>query len=297
MNIYLTPDQKAMIPGDLMLSVVFRTDLVPIPRSVELLVRAQGDMEKNLAEGKVIYGGYEMLPYRIVNCNRVVTAKVQNGSMMAALKVIALLDSCAQISYRLPKAVIKENVTFSEIYLACGATTKIASDFSVSRFSCFRGMIPTYPIAQIMQEEGAVLALRNGALTMLRVPDLFKQQPKDAIGLVDSTDQIGSEYMARHEIPSFFSVDPSGDFVMGNFSVPRAVAYQPVADERVLNNMSRVLMTSHKMDSDIAQHIVAGDLLVITGKPLVVITSANWFYNNEGITETSSRFWLGEIAP
>lgn len=57
-----------------------------------------------------------------------------------------------------------------------------------------------------------------------------------------------------------------------------------------------MLVTRRVVDSDLAQQILAGDMLEVEGKKLIVITAAHGMTANDGITETKSRFWVGGMA-
>lgn len=297
MNIYLSEGQRDQIPGDMILRCVLRSDLAPVPRTLEMTVQLRNGIEEKLTEGKHLWGGYELLKYRIVKSVRERPAGVVQGkSEIVALTVTALLDSCAEISFRRARAVVAENQSLGALYRMCGAKIAIAGDFPVRRFVCFAGQVPSFHIATALQDESAALVLRDKQVSVVRLHELFKQQPKDVVGQVDATDAVTSEYLQRHEIPAFFSLDDAGGFVMGDMSRPRAIRFQPRTPELPLRNLSRVPVTENIMHSQMSQQIAAGDLLDVTGNKLVVITAAHQFLQREGITETTTKLWLGRVS-
>jgi len=296
MNIFLKKDNGDQLSGDMIINWVLRCDLAPVPRTVEFIVRIKDGIDKILKEGVSIWTGYENLEYRIIKTKIMKPSGVIQGSdEYAVMEVIALLKSCAPVAFRREKAVIAENKTLGQIYLACGANASIANDFRVSRFYSYVGSIPTFAIAAALQEECAALTVLNGKLSLVRLPDLFRQAPK-SIMVDDEADTTESEFMLRHEIPAFFSVDNSGGIILGDYSRPRAVAFKPKSTQRVLKNMTKVLVQRKVVDSFLAQHTSSGDILRINGVDMVVITAAHYMSNVDGKITTNSKFWAGTLS-
>lgn len=93
-----------------------------------------------------------------------------------------------------------------------------------------------------------------------------------------------------------FSLDAMGNVVAGDFSTMRNARFIPGKDARTLHNLSHVLVTRKVVDSQSAQQILAGDIVTVGGHNLLVITAAHRSRQREGITDTTSRFWLGEVS-
>ena len=297
MNVYLKRDGQDMLPGDLILRWVLRSDLAPVPRTVEMTLQVKDGLEQKLAEGASFWTGREMLEYRVVKSKREKpSAVVQGKDQLASFTVTALLASCVGVSYRLPRAVISENTSLGALYRACGANATIAADFPVPRFACFAGEVPSIHLAKAMQEEGAVLVYRGGQLVISRITDLFRQTPVDSIGQTDSTGVVLSEFLQRHEIPAFYSLNVAGGFVKGAFEKARAIQYMPRSDERTLRNASRVLVNKRVVDSQLCEQVNAGDVFAVMGEKLVVITAAHVIDRAEGVAESNSKLWLGVLS-
>ncbi len=285
------------MPGDIVIRWVLRSDLSPVPRTVEMTVYVKNGIEQRLTVGSTFWTGRELLEYEIVKVSRNQSSGVIQGKdELSSFSVTALLASCARVSFRRDRPIVREKASLGDIYRACGATAAIGDDFQVERFSCFAGQVPSYYIAQALQEEGAVLVYSKNKVSTKRISDLFRQEPIDEIGQTDSSDRIESEYLERHEIPNFYSIDDDGNFVFGDYSVARAIRFLPMTDDRSLINCSRVLVTRRIVDSHMAQQINAGDIILINKEKLVVITAAHVAQAKDGITETSSRFWIGSIS-
>lgn len=296
MNVYLR-EGGDLLPADVMLKWVGRSDLTPIPRSLEFTVKLIDGVQERLKAGTSIWAGRENLRYEIVKTDRAQPlGQVQGKSQQQAMKVTALLHRCASVARPLNSAVILTNTTLGAIYRACGAFMPVASDFAVPRFTCFKGHEPSYPLAQALQEEGAALVLRNGSITAMRLTDMAKQAPLADIGQVDSSAKIESEFLQHQDVPSFYSVNDSAAIVRGQMGQARRVAFMARADERQLRNASCVLVRSKTVDSNICQQYQAGDVLRVGGDNLVIITAAHAFENLEGAQESRSRLWLGSLV-
>lgn len=297
MNVYFSDNGGDQLPGQFIQRWVLRSDLTPVPRTVELTVKVSGDIQERLKVGANFWTGREMLKYEVVKLDRADPSGVVQGTeQRQAMTVTALLASCAQIAYRRPTAVIAEGRTLGALFRACGATASIADDFTVKRFACMRGQVPSFQLAIALQEEAAALVLRNKKLSVVRLPDLFNKTAIDAVGQADTTAKIESEFLERHEVPSYFSTAENNAFVMGAFENARTSVYWPRADEGTLRNMSKVLVLRKVVPSAMCQEVNAGDMMVVEGEKLVVITAAHCFEQREGTTDSKSRLWLGAMS-
>lgn len=296
MNVYMK-ENGDQLPGEVIQRWVLRSDLAPVPRTVEMVVNVNADTEAKLKVGATFWTGREMLQYEIVKVDRADPAGVVQGKeSLQAMTITAYLASCAKIGYRRATAIISRDRTLGEAYRSCGATASIGSDFTIPRFSVFKGQVPSFALAVALQEQSAALVLRDKKISVMRLADLFKQKPIDAVGQSDSTAKISSEFLERHEVPMYFSTDAQAEFVMGATENARTAVYWPRTDENTLRNMSRVLVLRKVVPSAMAQEILAGDLMNIGGEQLVVMTAAHCYEQREGTTDTKSRIWLGAMS-
>lgn len=293
MNIYLAENGQQQVRGDQLAQTVFRSDLTPMPRTLEIVFKHLDGLEDQITEGKFLWGGYELLKYRIVKVTRVKAGQVQGITQLGAIKAIAVLDACAEISYRRSRAVVRENSSLGGIFRACGGTAPVSADFPVRRFACLVGEVPSFAIAQALQEEGAAMVMSAGKVGFLRLSDMMRQTPVRYLPYSDPTDIQESEFMERHEIPSFISTGPTGAIVKGNFAETRAVEFAPYADVRQLFNLSNVLVCRRVLRAELCQEIKAGDLISIGGQPYAVITAAHTIQAAGASYDTYSKFWLG----
>ena len=298
MNVWLNENSELM-RGDLIAKWVLRSDLVPIPRTVELSVRIKDGIEEYIKEGENFWTGRERLKYRIIKTKLSdPSGIVQGRDSIQVLSAIAVLDDAHRLTFRQSRAVILEDTTFSAIYASCGARFSVESDIQADRFSCFVSQVPTFHIAKALQEECATVVLRNGRLNFVRLQELVKQRSVAEIGQSDSsTEKVTSEFIERHEIPAYFSVAPDASIVHGVLpEQARSSEFIPRTSQRILRNLSRVLVTKRVIPCSIAEHINAGDCVTVSGEKYVVITAAHRCENMEGATDTNSRLWIGKLA-
>jgi hypothetical protein len=296
--VILTFANGNQIRGDLIKSATLRSDLSPVPLTLEAEIRA-GDtgMDKLMAEGQLIGAGSDQL--RIVKSRRIAGRAMQGDRNMEAYIVTALLDACLGVAYVRSRAIIKENAALSAIYRAAGATIKnVDADFPVPRFCCPVGDTPTFHIARVLQEEGGTVRWKSSKLQFIRLGDLFKQQT--VLTLPDSaSEDTESSFLESHSVPQFFSLDKSGTAVFGNQDKPRAIRYSPFTDAQRLRNMTRCLV--HRKVSRITMRasIGAGDLIAYTsGAKFAVITAAHVFTSGTdsgGAQDAYTRLWLGGL--
>ena len=285
------------IRGDLLKSVVLRSDLSPVPATLEMEIRVDDDLKKQLGEGSTIIVNDDA--YRIVKPSSGMGRFSQGDHDTSMLKIIAMLDACHPITFVRQQAIIKDNATMTEIYRASGATISgVDGDFKSGRFVVMVGEAPVYMIARILQEEGGVVRWKRGKLQFFRNGDLFKQ--KAAIQIPDnSSENIKSAFLTRHQIPSFYSLDSSGNFVYGNREKARSAMFVPNKNRMQLENMSKVLIRRKVSKMALNETLFAGDLIdIANGSPLVVETVAHVFESNTDNQTGSNQYtklWLSSL--
>lgn len=262
-----------LVPGDLLVSGVIRSDMAPVPMTLDVTLRQDSKFTVN--KGDRVVAGRDGLTYQVVQVsdNNDITA-VQGHRAYGTTSFIAFLDSCAAVAVPRATAVVKNAATLGEIYRSCGATIPVDSDFTVSRFASFIGDVPSFRIAQVLQEEGGAVFWAAGKLKFIRLPDLFKQTPTKKL-LTDSTEDLSNEFLEQHEIPFFYSTDDTGAIIFGNRDQTRTARYVPRQDQRTLTNMTRVLVLKKKFKSPYAPAINAGSVILVVDTPYAVVTAAH----------------------
>lgn len=288
------------IRGDFIVKAVLRTDLVPVPVTLEATIRYDEDVAPLLVEGMKVQAGPGSPDLRIIwsspDSGRF--GQMQGQRKVGVIKFTALLDSCAAIAFRRKTAVIKEGATLAGIYRACGATVVVDQDIAISRFSCFAGGVPSYNVAVALQEAAGALVwqYKTQRLKFMRLPDLFLQVPVEVLA-EDDTERVSSGFLERHEVPWFYSCAPDGSLIQGNRTKTRAALFTPLKDATALNNMTRALVHSRTFTGRLDITLNAGDVISVAGVPLVVVTAAHLYESGtDGAnSDQYSRLWLSAL--
>lgn len=286
------------IRGDAIIRAALRSDLAPIPVTLEADLRADESVLAQVKEGMTITTGHgDRL--RIVYSQPLANGLAQGDRLQASVRLVAFLDECAEASFVRERAVIKENHTLLALYRVCGCTLRsVAADFSVARFVCMVGDTPTFHIARALQEAGGVVRWKAGSLHFFTLADLFKQ--KAAISLPNNaSDDIQSGFLERHEAPFFFSVAPDGSIIQGNRPKARTASFSPHQTTLGLNNLGRVLVRRKTIKTDYAGQLCAGDLVDFAGSdPQVIITACHYYESGTdrgGSQQSYSKLWTGGL--
>lgn len=275
------------------LSAVMRSDLVPIPVTLELQVRYDAELEKALQEGQKLYITKNALPVQIVKSEVKKSLDMPNRGI---IDVTAIFEPCVGIAFLRQKAVVLKNNSLGAIYRACGAKVSFKTDFTVPLFASFVGHIPSEMIAKVLQEEAAVIVVEGKQLSALRIADLIKNKP--VLSLPDTVGgDIRSGFLERHNIPTFYTTDDNRAIVKGNTQKVRTLRYTPRHNQRNTNSMTSALVTKKMLNLSYNDNYQAGDVISIGGVPMLLITAAHaWQTDNEGEAASQySQLWLGEL--
>ncbi|MDD5272658.1 MAG: hypothetical protein PHU14_08070 [Methylovulum sp.] len=282
--------------GDLINKAVIRSSLVPVPMTLELEIRVDEDLARQVAEGKVLEAGGNR--FYIIKTARAENRMAQGGRDFGGVKIIALLDNCHTVAFVRDTALIRSSTTLGAVYKAAGATfSQFGGDVPVARFACLKGEAPSFQIAKVMQEEGGVVQWKNGKMQFIRLPDLFSKQ-SPVITLPDNaSDNVASNFLERHGAPRFFSANSDGKLVDGNTQKARTAVYAPFKTAQQLQNMTRYLVHRKRVKRALDIRLAAGDVVDVSGaSPLVIITVAHVFAGGaEGAGNQYSILWLGSI--
>jgi len=288
------------IRGDLLRSAVLRSDLSPVPVTLEAEIRIDEDLEERLSEGEIVTIGSSGDALRIIKSVKVLNRMAQGKREMDAVRITALLDNCHSIAFVRSRAIIKERNSLSSIYRAAGASIKaVDGDFTVPRFYCFAGDTPSFHIARLLQEEGGVVRWRSGRLEFFRLKDIFTQKPVMDLP-ENASDEFDSGFIERHEIPWFFSTNEDGSIVSGNKKNPRSARYVPFKDAGQLMNMTRCLVQRKSSKINLSPKIVAGDVIKSVSENeelFCVITVAHVFESGTDGSGNNqyTKLWLGTL--
>lgn len=278
--------------GDTLVRAVIRSDMAPVPQTVEIEVRANGETA-GMVEGASLRVGREQVPFLIVKRSSDAPPGLVAGARdMRSFTVIGLLASCAAVASPRRSAVVAYQATIGGVYRACGATASIGGDITIPAFACYVGMTPSFEIARALQEQaGGIISDERGRVSFRRLVDLQKELPSRVIER-ESVAADESGFVERHLVPAAFSTGPDGAFLRGAAGTGRGIIYRPQASQAILANLSRALIVRRMVSSGFAPDITAGQVIEVAGERFVVATAAHAF----SAAEQSSTLWLGKVV-
>jgi len=291
-NISIPPGAPSL-RGDIVLSAILRSDIVPIPETIEVTVRWDIDLLQLIVEGALVKAGRNDSIYKIVKVSYSDEAQGQQKQRpYGNITFIALLKHCHKIGLRRDSAVFVEGSTFGTIYKACGSTAPIGRDVPLHRFGCLIGEYPSLPIARVLQEEQTTVFWDGHLLNFYRNKDLFAQPPMQTLK-TDTTEDIKTEFNEKHQIPSFYSTDEMGQIIWGDKKEKRNTRFMNLTLPIHLFNMSHVLVNTKILKSYFAPQLLAGGIIKVVKKKFVIMTAVHTYAHRR--RESFSKMWLGEL--
>lgn len=292
------PGSTEALQGQTLLRAVLRSDLTPIPMTVELEVR-DVPITQSMQVGEVVIVGRSRLPFRLVHEGGQPDVSQTQGAFGTGTRTfIGLLASCEALASPRQSAVVKYASDLGAIYRACGARVSIAGALPVPVFVCMRGHTPTFEVAKALQDAaGAIVCDEDGRISFRRLRDMAGDAPVRRLKF-DSADSRKSSFVERHLVPFAFSTQRDGSFLHGRMESGRGVTFRPAATQDVLNNLSVALITRRKLTSAFAPDILAGMSVELEEKKFIVVTAAHTFEagGSGASIEQSTTLWMGQVA-
>lgn len=291
MNIQL--EDGSHIGGGNLISAIYRTDMVPVPVSLELVVKTDERLRELLAIDRLLLTpkGISLV---IVKSQVINEQSIKAGRRIVAIHIIAVLAGCAPLLGVTKKAVSLKNTSFNEVYRALGAKVHIKRDIKLANFTCLKGQLPTTPIAMALQKEAAVICFKDG-LSVIRLSDLMDGEAliydKSAVQWIDSPNAV------RHGNINYLSIDDNGSDILGTAKSERSIQYYPRADTRELQNLRRILITKAQITRQMDDRLDAGRLINVDDKRLVVLTGAHRYDSGAlgGPAVMATKAWLAQV--
>ncbi len=281
--------------GDAIRSAFLRSDLAPVPMSLEADFLSDEETNQMLQQGKVITTGSGDV-FEIIKREKVSLASVQDERLRSGVRITAMLQRCLPVAFVRKLAIIKEDSTLSGIYRASGANISgIDADFPVPRFCCLVGQTPSFAIQQVLHEEGGTVRWRQGKLQFRRLVDLFRQDPVLTLPDFNSID-TQSGFLERHSVPTCFSTGDDGGIAMGDTSKARVMRFSPFKSTLRLNNMSKAIIRRQPFNLAYNQRLNAGDRISVVGQPdMVILTAVHAVHAGDRKNNQYTRIFLGSL--
>lgn len=285
------------IDGSLLLSATFRTDLVPVPASLEFTTKSSAQLDTALVVGAEVLVGESSLSMTLVRVQPLKTQTIKDGSRVGGLACIAVLSGCLRLIDPINRAVILQAATIGGAMRACGASLAFDGDLSIAQFVCLKGQLPTVELAKRLQQEAAVILLSGGRLSAVRIDALMTSEPVARFD-PSSVVWIDSPVVTALSTPSFVSVAADGSTIEGEqTSDCRPVCYYPKMNERQLKNMQKVLICRGVMTRPLDHSLQAGRVIWVGERRLVVLTAAHRTDTGAigGNASHVSKVWLASL--
>ncbi|EGK11735.1 hypothetical protein HMPREF9373_1691 [Psychrobacter sp. 1501(2011)] len=298
MEVKIVLSDGSTIGGGDLISAIYRTDLVPVPVSLELVVKATDELRELLKIGDKLIAG-EGTSLTIVKSQHINMQAVKAGKRVGGLIIIAVLSGCEPLLSVASRATSLNNTSFNEVYRSLGAKIRLENDIKLNQFICLKGQLPTKRIAIALQKEAAVSLYRDGGMSVVRINDLFKGEA--AVYDRSALQWIDSPHVLSHGNTNFLSIDDNGSDILGAPFSNKQVGYYPRADARELQNLRRILVTRAKMVRQLDDQITAGRLITIddglSQDNLVVLTAAHRYDTGAlgGRPIMATQAWLAQL--
>ena len=294
----LTLSDGSVISGGDLISAIYRTDLVPVPVSLELVVKATDQLRPLLKIGDKIIAA-DATSLTIVKSQHINMQLAKAGKRVGGLMIIAVLSGCEPLLSVASRATSLNNTSFNEVYRALGAKIRLKGDIKLNQFICLKGQLPTKRIAIALQKEASVTAYQGGNMSVVRINDLFKGQAamydKSALQWIDNP------HILTHGNTNYLSIDDNGSDIVGTPFENKQIGYYPRADARELQNLRRILVTRAKMVRQLDDQIMAGNLIGVNDgtktENLVVLTAAHRYDTGAlgGRPVMATQAWLAQL--
>jgi len=292
MNIQLADGSQ--IGGGNLISAIYRTDLVPVPVTLEMVVKADDRLRGLLAIDSQLMTP-KGVPLVVVKSQVVNEQSIKAGKRIAAIHVIAILSGCEALLGVTSKATSLKNTSFNEVYRALGAKVRIKRDIKLARFICLKGQLSTKAIAAALQKEGAVVCHTDQGMAVIRLNELMQGEAvmfdKSSVQWVENPNAV------RHGNVNYLSIDDNGSDILGTAKSERSIDYYPRADNRELQNLRRILITKGTITRQIDERLEAGKLVTVDGHRLVGLTTAHRYESGAlgGRSVMATKAWLAQI--
>lgn len=287
-----------VLPFNVLVSAVLRSDSVPIPLSLEFQVLLNTEIEPQLAEGEIVSIGENYIEMKIIKANIQRTGIVRDGKRVVIGAFIAILNGCEQLIKPLAKAIAIENTSIGTALKASGTKLAIAEDVPLMRYFCPFGQTPTYEIARKCAEEAAVInSDNNGKIVVRRLSTLMQSaEPKlklDATSVSWKNNSTG----LLHELPSYITINKDGKTVEGEIEAGKVASYYPNLDGRRLKNLSTALVCKGTIQRALSTEIMAGDLIEVDSTRYYVLTAAHRVDTGAlgGAKVTATKLWIAQV--
>ena len=292
------PGASQPLRADHLVRAIIRSDLVPVPVTIELEVRDVPDTA-SLREGAIVKAGRDGMEFELIKRGGYVEdGHKQAGRNIGTRTYIGVLAKAAAIARPLTRAVIQYGNSLGAAYRACGFGGAVMRDIPVPEFVCLRGLTPSFEFAKILGEQAAVMVVQpTGDVSVERIEDLVTRKPVSSMR-EDSSEHVQSGFIEQHLLPFAFTTDRDGAFVIGRNAAGSGVMYRPRASANVLNSLLKAPIVRRRVPASFAPHINAGDCVQIGPARYFVVTAAHGMETSATGCDASqtTTLWCAQVS-
>lgn len=293
MNIYLENGEQ--IGGSNLVTAIYRTDLVPIPITLELVVKSDDKIAEFFTTGRKLVTPRDV-ELVIVRSDIISEQSIKMGKRVKAIHTISILAGCEPLIYATKKAISLTDTSLNEVYRAFGAKVRFKRDIKLASFVCLKGVLPTTAIAKALQKESAVICHDGNGLSVIGLNELMSRKEPTLLD-PSAVQWVNSPSTTKHENTNYLSIDANGTDIIGTTKDGRSVGYYPRADARQLQNLKRVLVTKARVTRQLDENLDAGNLVTVNDQRLVILTGAHRYDSGAlgGNAITATKAWLAAV--
>lgn len=290
-------ESSEVIPYSDLISATLRTDLMPVPLSIEFSVNNATKYSPLLAINKEIYVADYNMPFIITKSVPVNTQAIKDNNLIGAVYCIAIAKPFLPLTLPLKVAKIIDQTSFKAVLRSVGVVVKYGNDIPLDEFIALCGSTPSERLATYMHQEACVICLRQEKVNFLKVDSFFKQ---DEI-LKVSASNVAWLHSEQKDIIGravYSSVADDGETIIGETQQRGfKVIQKPRLSSRKTKNMEKVLVTRGIIVRTLDMSISAGDVISIDDKKYVILTSAHNFTtgNLGNASQTLTKLWIATL--
>ena len=297
MRIAILSTNKVISASELIVATL-RTDLVPVPVSVEFAVKHTKELEQQLVSGAELLVTDIPHSFEIVYANPIKSQTIKEDGRIGGISCIAVLKGCKKLLSFASNATVLDQTSFNAAYRACGASNiRLGEDIPLPEFICLKGRLPTERLALYLQQEAAVICFKDLKISVLKLDAIFKQDP--ILKLDPSEVQwIDSKVLEKHQKSSYVAVDANGTTIGDDTTTQgQSVIQKAGLDARQLKNLEKVLIPRGIVHRPINFELNAGDLVEIDKKNYVILTAAHHVETGAigGNVGSETKLWLASL--
>ena len=297
MRIAILSTNKVISASELIVATL-RTDLVPVPVSVEFAVKHTKELEQQLVYGAELLVTDIPHSFEIVYANPVKSQTIKEDGRIGGISCIAVLKGCKKLLDFASNATVLDQTSFNAAYRACGASNiRLGEDIPLPEFICLKGRLPTERLALYLQQEAAVICFKDLKISVLKLDAIFKQDP--VLKLDPSEIQwIDSKVLEKHQKSSYVAVETDGSTIGDDTTTQgQSVIQKAGLDARQLKNLEKVLIPRGIVHRPINFELNAGDLVEIDKKNYVILTAAHHVETGAigGNVGSETKLWLASL--